>query len=433
MPTDRSRLSRYVIPDDLDPDGICCVTVPVPDNPQWRAQFLGALWRLTLQTHYERDANKSGKVVAARWRQVYSEVRDSMGICTPSDTIIRRTVTATLRLSQLVEFTANGLDGIAPDRPDTFFDEDTGDTGDEVQQRTNALCNACIDFVNTIADDAVDVARTAGLTIVPALIPITFAISPIGGAIFTGALSVLSLIAQAAFNDKEIRRKVACCMFDNLEGKAITEANFAASLTGCGFGALSDEEIIREILESGVNDRGDYLAFVSVLGSFFGAVGDAQLDCACGVWEHTFDFELENDGWTDRAEESRPYGNYVASQGWTSEFAGPPELPGNDERLYIQKKSFPSRTILKYQVFYDTTGTQGGSLRATGVNLKLGGVTQATEGYGVFSTPSTFVTTWEGSESVDELEQFLAGDSSSDNSQAVITKVIVSGEGTDPF
>ncbi|KKL71035.1 hypothetical protein LCGC14_2098970, partial [marine sediment metagenome] len=153
MPKPGSNFSRYVIPDDLDPESICCVSVPVPDDPQWRAMFLGALWRLSLQTHWERDDNQSAKIVAARWREIFHEVSNNMGTCTPSDAIIRRTINADFRLALNVEFTANGLDGIAPDRPDTFFDQDTGDAGDDVQRRSNALCNACIDFVNTIADD----------------------------------------------------------------------------------------------------------------------------------------------------------------------------------------------------------------------------------------------------------------------------------------
>lgn len=432
-PTAGSQLSRYVIPDELAPPGVCCVSVPVPDNPQWRALFLGALWRLTLQTHYERDTAKNGKVVAARWRQVYSEVRDSMGICTPSDTIIRSTINADFRLALNVEFTANGLDGIAPDRPDTFFDEDAGDTGAEVTQRTNALCNACIDFVNTIADDAANVALTAGLTVIPTLTPIVFAIAPIAGAILISGLALLTLAARLALNDEETRRKVACCMFDNLEGLAITEANFNASLTGCGFGALSQEEIVREIIEGGVNDRGDYLAFVSVLGSFFAAVGDTQIDCQCGLWTHTFDFEAENDGWTDRAEDTRPYGIYNAGIGWVSEFAGASESLENDERLYIQKKSFPSRTIIQIQIFYTTTGVAGGSSADSVIGLKLAGVLQEDEHFGNYSVPDTFVIQWDGSESCDEIEQSMTGDSSSDNSESIITKIVVTGEGTDPF
>lgn len=433
MPKTGSQFSRYVIPNDLFPEGICCVSVPVPDDPQWRAQFLGALWRLSLQTHYERDANQSGKVVAARWRDVYSDVRDNMGICTPSDNIMRVAINTNLRLQMQIEFAANGLAGLAPTRPDTFWDADSGDAGDEIQQRENALCNACLDYINTVAEDLVAKIEAASLFALPIITPIVMAIAPVAGAVFVGALSVLELLTILAINDDEIRRKVACCMYDNLAGVALTEASFNTSLTGCGFAALSDEEIVREMLEAGVNDRGNYLSFVNVLGSHFALVGAGDLDCVCGIWEHTFDFETgDEQGWTDRATDGRPFGVFEAAKGWVSEWAGLIEVGEDDERLYIER-DFDSRTILKIQVFYTTAGVQGGSLRETWTTLKLVGAQQDQDAYGNFSTPSTFVNTWEGSESCDEIETTLVGDSASDNSEAVITKVIVWGEGTDPF
>jgi len=297
MPHERSQLSRYVIPDDTSPDGVCCVTVPVPDDPQYRALFLGAIWRLSLQTHYERDAAHSGQIVAAVWRDVYEQVRDSMGQCSQAETFISVTVTTNFRMQLMIEFTANGLDGIAPDRPDTFWDEDSGDVGDEIVQRENALCNACMDYVNTIADDLAKKILAAGITGIPAITPVAMAIAPVAGAIFIGALSILTELTIDAVNDPEIRRMVACCMYDNLKGIVISEANFNASMTGCGFPALSDEEIVRDMLEAGVNDRANYLAFVNVLGSHFGLVGVEIIDCNCGIcdaYAESFNTGLED-------------------------------------------------------------------------------------------------------------------------------------------
>jgi len=431
MPKPGSNFSRYVIPDDLDPESICCVSVPVPDDPQWRAMFLGALWRLSLQTHWERDDNQSAKIVAARWREIFHEVSNNMGTCTPSDAIIRRTINADFRLALNVEFTANGLDGIAPDRPDTFFDQDTGDAGDDVQRRSNALCNACIDFVNTIADDATNVARTAGLTIVPALIPIVWSINPIGGAVFVGALSLLSLIAQAAFNDEEIRHAVACCMYENLQGVAITEANFAASLTGCGFAPLSDNEIVREILESGVNDRADYLAFVSVLGSFMGAVGSSETDCACGIFEHTFDFEVSDQGWTTRAEDDRDFGVYTAGVGWESVYGLQVVLA---ERLYMQIQDFDERVLLSIEGVWIVNDGSVASRNAI-VDAVLADVVQDSESWTDWPQPGEVRVLWEGIESADEIQVTMVDGwpGATEGRDYILKAVHVVGRGTDPF
>jgi len=433
-PTAGSNFARYVLPDNTDPDGVCCVSVPVPDDPQWRAAFHGALWRLSLQTNWQRDDNKLAKVVAARWREVWSEVGAGMGTCTPSDAVMRRAIQADFRLALSVEFTANGLDGIAPERPDTFFDEDSADAGDEIQQRSNALCLACQDFVNSVADDAISVARTAGLTVIPTLAPIVFGIAPIPGAIFIGAIASLSLIAQLAFSDEEIRQAVACCMYENLQGLAITEANFAASLTGCGFAALSDEEIVREILESGVNDRADYLAFVSVLGSFFASVGSAEIDCVCGTWEHTFDFEVSDGGWENRAEDNRPHGVYSAGVGWVSVYAGEDGTPPADaERLYIQIEGVPQRTVLRIEAQWLTTGGAAGDSTA-GVAMNVADVRQDIVTEVPFDgDASPYILVWTGEESFDEIETTLVSRSDDGAEVYILKKVIVTGRGTDPF
>jgi hypothetical protein len=296
-PTAGSNFSRYIIPDELAPTGICCVSVPVPDDPDWRAQFLGALWRLTLQTHYERNAAKSGKVVAARWLQVYEDVRDSMSECQRPNIISNTAITATLRLALRLEFVANGLDGIAPDRPDTFFDEDSGDAGDEIQQRSNALCSACYDYVNTISQDIWDIAFSTGLTVALTATPILFAINPLAAAIAALAASVITQEVLNAVESKSNRIKVACCMYENMQGLAVTQANFEASLAGCGFTPLSQVEIMRDAIEATLNDSGNWYAFVSQLGGFFAASGIASEDCICNQWEHTFDFTIDQRGW----------------------------------------------------------------------------------------------------------------------------------------
>lgn len=432
-PTAGSNFARYVLPDDPDPAGVCCVSVPVPDDPQWRAAFHGALWRLSLQTHWSRDEDYTAKVVAARWRQVWVEVGNSMGICTPSDNIMRVAINANFRLAMNVEFTANGLDGIAPDRPDTFFDEDSGDAGDDVQRRSNALCLACIDFVNSVADDAKSVAMTIGLTTTPVILPIVWAIAPIPGAIFVAGLVLLNLIAQFALNDEDLRRLVACCMYENLQGQAITEANFAASLTGCGFDPLSDEEIIREILEAGVNDRGDYLAFVSVLGSFMGAVGEGVAECPCGLWEHTFDFEISDGGWKDRTADGRPHGIWEEGVGWVSEFdsqAGGP--PADAERLYIEIEDVPNRTVVRVECQFVTSG--GAAPTSTvAVAILEADQLQDDEVVSPFDGDATVVLIWDGEEQMDEIEVTMVSPSDDGSEVYILKKVIVTGRGADPF
>lgn len=58
----------YLLPDDLDPDVFKCLTIRVPDDPQWEVNFWGALLELAKWFNHERDALHKGKIVADKWR-----------------------------------------------------------------------------------------------------------------------------------------------------------------------------------------------------------------------------------------------------------------------------------------------------------------------------------------------------------------------------
>jgi len=432
MPTNKSQLSRYVIPDELDPEGVCCVSVPVPDNPQWRAMFLGALWRLSLQTHYERDAAHNGKVIAARWRNVYEQVRDGMTTCNPPSIINRTILRQNLRLQLRLEFVANGLNGIAPDRPDTFFNEDSGDAGDEIQQRENALCNACFDYVNTISQDIWDIALGTGVTITTFATPILFAVNPIAAAAAAVLAMVITQEVLDAVADETNRISIACCMYDNLQGEAVTQANFESSLTGCGFGPLTQVEIMRDAVEATLNDDGNWYAFVSVMGGFMAASTAALAECVCTeTFTHIFDFTIDDQDWENRAEDARAFGVYNPGVGWRSIYWN--VGAEWDERLYMQIADFPSRILTYVKFEYTTTGPEGGDGREDRMWLKLADVEKDTQNFGPFDVPSTYESVWEGEILADEIETSMVGDMDNDTSEFTLFRVVVKGLGADPF
>jgi hypothetical protein len=354
-----------------------------------------------------------------------------MGVCTPSDNVMRVTINADFRLALRVEFTANGLDGIAPDRPDTFYDEDSGDVGDEEQQRSNALCNACVDYMATVADDLgqkIRIARVAGM---PLLSPIVLSIAPVAGALFIGALSVLTQLTIEALDDEETRRKVACCMYDNLRGVAITEANFNASLTGCGFGGLSDEEIVRDMMEAGVNDRDNWLAFVAVLGNFMSNVGDLETDCLCGLFEHTFDFEIDDQGWTTRAEDDRDFGTYTAGVGWESVFGFQAVWA---ERLYMQIQDFDEREVLSIEAVWIVNDGSVASRNCI-VEAVKADVVQDGRTIADWPQPGEVRNLWEGLEDMDEIQVTMVDGwpGATEGRDYILKAVHVVGRGVDPF
>jgi hypothetical protein len=78
MPSLSSNKGKKKIPANLAPIGEVCVPVRVPADPEWIAMFLGAIHSLTLQIRYDRDADHNARVVAARWRDVYAQVENSV-------------------------------------------------------------------------------------------------------------------------------------------------------------------------------------------------------------------------------------------------------------------------------------------------------------------------------------------------------------------
>ncbi len=432
MPTKRSQHSRYVIPENLDPAGICCVSIPCPDDPQWRAQLLGAIWRMSLQSHYERDDDKNGKVIAARWRTVYSEVRDGMSQCSPPAVINTTSISQIMRLAMRLEFVENGLNGIAPDRPDEFFNTDTGDAGDEIARREHALCNACYDYVTTMAADMWNIALGTGVTIASIATPILFAINPIASAVAAIATMLITQEVLDAVSDEDNRIQIACCMYEALQGDAVTQANFKLSLTGCGFTPLSQLEIMRDVMEATLDDDGNWYGFVAALGGHFAASTAAVAECICTeTFCHTFDFLVDDGGWTNRVADSRPFGVWQSGLGWRSVYG---QIAGIwDQRLYLVKEAFSDTLVTSVKWVYETTGVGYGDGRQWLMDLKEGGVRQHLEVWEDYPHPEEFVEEWVGEETIDEIEQLMVADNTSDTCDFVLIKVIVCGIGTDPF
>lgn len=59
----------YLLPDDLDPDVFKCLTIRIPDDPQWEVNFWGALLQLSRWFNHERDALHKATIVANKWRE----------------------------------------------------------------------------------------------------------------------------------------------------------------------------------------------------------------------------------------------------------------------------------------------------------------------------------------------------------------------------
>ncbi len=227
MPTEESNFSRYIIPDEINPVGDCCICVPVPNSPEYIAQFMGAIWRLSLQTHYERDDAHSGAVVAAKWRAIWLEVQSDMGCCeesTPTKIInidVRNTNIKILMLSLRQLYFDNSLDvSLAFPLAPAQFDADPADVGDEIASRERALCLASESFVDELLNQGMSWLEVAARDIIPVatgalIIPSvpTLVVTTVGI-----ALLVFGASAYIQMGLPEYRKYLACAMFEELKG-----------------------------------------------------------------------------------------------------------------------------------------------------------------------------------------------------------------------
>jgi hypothetical protein len=318
---------------------------------------------------------------------------------------------------------------INPDAPTTTWDSDA--------DRDLALCMAAYNYVTSFAAVKKAEIEKANLLVITSIIAISAASGGLlmGIAAIGGGLLIYTL--NQAFNalaDDSALVLVACCMYEGLQGKAVNPAAFATALDACGFAPGSNEAIVRDFVADTIGDLTNYLAMLESTGASYGLVQLGIGDCLCtGTFTHTFDFVVSDGAWEIRAEDNRPYGSWVAAQGWTSVFAGSGQGLPNDERLYVQRKGWVNRTITDIEIFYETTGIQGGGNRNSSLSLKLNGGVVASQVFGTFPVPGVFSVVWSGSVLANEIEQSIAGDAAGDNSQFVITSIVVSGIGTDPF
>lgn len=106
MPSRKSNKNLMHLPPLPAPEGRRCITVAVPDDPQWIALFYGAIFRLSQQVWYDRDAAHSAKDVAAVWQQVYLETLNETGDCMDGCLCYLRRNPATGRY----QYSTDGLD-----------------------------------------------------------------------------------------------------------------------------------------------------------------------------------------------------------------------------------------------------------------------------------------------------------------------------------
>lgn len=63
----------YLLPDDTTPTVFKCLTIRIPDDPQWESTFWGNMLQLCRWFNFDRDEAHNGKIVADVWCELIEE------------------------------------------------------------------------------------------------------------------------------------------------------------------------------------------------------------------------------------------------------------------------------------------------------------------------------------------------------------------------
>lgn len=285
-------------------------------NNDWRKFFIAAMHALDQPDVW--DSTDADEIEAAR-QEIRSLIAMSPCRCVPGGqgAAGQKGIDDILGIQNEEIFDAGGLGALAPDAPDTSYSEDTGDDEEEEFRRTVALCWAAHDYVSSVAKKGLLQAVEIDPAIVLASLALSVIFSPIVGIGF-GIVTRGAILAMAELlqGDATIDA-VACCLYDNLLGQSITEANFADGLDACPDLVGLDEMALAALVRSSIGDKSSFMAFAKALGSFMGAT-QVSSDCDCAPAECTSDFEIDEGGWTRRLAQAE----YVEGEGWDNSPGG---------------------------------------------------------------------------------------------------------------
>lgn len=169
-----------------------------------------------------------------------------------------------------------GIPGLNENTPTDFY------SGDDSDERLNALCSACNIYVRSYINNWVGKAQVAlGFTIIASIVA---SITVVGGVIAGTVLASLALIthtALEAMQDEDAINDVVCCMRDSLVGSVVNAFSFEYSLDSCAFPVGSNQAIIRDIVASDLGVFDNWLSFLNSLGDSFVLAENGVVSCPC--------------------------------------------------------------------------------------------------------------------------------------------------------
>lgn len=259
----------FPIPEDLTPETIC-LQIEIPNDPTWLAVISGLLFQPAEWFNWQPDDDRSGKILAHYWRDIYNNIKWGAMSCCPEILAIifneNGDMLVTYDGTTYVPAEDTGQDPRYtspefPPLPDTGIPEDN-----KCRSATNVV-NAMTDAVDTFGATLGTVGSIIALCGVIALAIVgVFAVPPSA----TVIVPIVIGLAQAIFSiasgtylalfTSDVYDQLQCILYCNVgEDGTFTQSNYLAILSGidgAGFDvnvALTFTSVMRGWVLPGLN------------------------------------------------------------------------------------------------------------------------------------------------------------------------------------
>lgn len=161
----------YLLPDDTTPTAFKCLTIRIPDDPQWESTFWGNMLQLCRWFNFDRDEAHNGTVVAKVWCELIEEamscntitaIRTNNGwlevqFCNSSMWVqISKIMTGGIRyVNGAVQYDFDG-DGVYEVTQYTNSYENIFGTGLPTADDADKICRASWQLARSLCDDFAD-------------------------------------------------------------------------------------------------------------------------------------------------------------------------------------------------------------------------------------------------------------------------------------
>lgn len=410
--------AKWVLPDAVHPPDSICFKIPVPNNPYYLAAFRGALLNLASARQWGDDPSHTALEVAAVWKAIYDQVVATA--CDNPPTTIDRLQ---------VEF----------DTMASIFDVYCDDQGNCHAEFRCSLCDPYIE----LATKADLISNPPGTNIQPkpggGTSNYCNKVSAVDGIVIPIPVSTGDLLevvsAMGNWGDGGL---TSYCIDGNIFYIDCTSAGAAPLAGDFVTGAPHMSMIVRFstgyyalypgaslVIPAGVTAEQPFvLANKATLNSGSGAIDTCfkVTNNSVAHWSHTFDFTVSPGGWLGQAISDPAIPIWTPGVGWV----GQQGISSPLDNFNAIKRDFAATALTEIRFIYSTGANTGGFYGA-------GIIHGSTTGLTLVGTPGShdlsFAIPYPGCTHIDVVLDETTGAAS----PSIISEIIISGTGTDPF